>query len=164
MCLCVASCFERSCSEHAECVENIGNYTCKCNPGFTGPRCNEGTEDSPNFKTVSMYVCYILYSLSLFAAVECGMVKNPEQGSVQCKHVYGEFRFDSSCHFYCARGYILKGSKHIHCLSLGQWDSEPPECQGREWYTVFVLLISLHISIALMFCSCFITCFSFQCL
>ncbi|XP_026802724.3 L-selectin isoform X1 [Pangasianodon hypophthalmus] len=36
-----ASCFERSCSKHAECVENISNYTCKCNPGFTGPNCKE---------------------------------------------------------------------------------------------------------------------------
>ncbi|XP_060773317.1 P-selectin isoform X2 [Neoarius graeffei] len=101
-----ASCLERSCSEHAECVENIGHYTCKCNPGFTGPRCNE--------------------------AVECGMVKNPKQGFIQCNHVYGEFRFNSSCYFHCARGYILKGSKHIHCLSLGKWDSESPECQVVE--------------------------------
>ncbi|KAB5539624.1 hypothetical protein PHYPO_G00091180 [Pangasianodon hypophthalmus] len=98
-----ASCFEGSCSEHAECVEIIGNYICKCNPGFTGPRCNE--------------------------AVECGMVKNPEQGFVQCNHVYGDFRFNSSCDFHCARGYILQGSKHLHCLSLGKWDSEPPKCQ-----------------------------------
>lgn len=107
-------------------------------------------------------VYYILYSLSLFAAVECGMVKNPKQGFIQCNHVYGEFRFNSSCYFHCARGYILKGSKHIHCLSLGKWDSESPECQGREWHTVFILLISLLISIALMICSCFITCFFFH--
>ncbi|XP_017312141.1 P-selectin isoform X1 [Ictalurus punctatus] len=101
-----ASCFERSCSEHAECVENIGNYTCECNPGFTGPRCNE--------------------------AVECGAVKTPEQGFVQCSHVYGDFRFNSSCQFHCARGYILQGSKHLHCLSLGKWDHDPPECQVVE--------------------------------
>ncbi|XP_053470464.1 P-selectin isoform X2 [Ictalurus furcatus] len=101
-----ASCFERSCGDHAECVENIGNYTCECNPGFTGPRCNE--------------------------AVECGAVKTPEQGFVQCSHVYGDFRFNSSCQFHCARGYILQGSKHLHCLSLGKWDRDPPECQVVE--------------------------------
>ncbi|GAA6093770.1 E-selectin isoform X4 [Tachysurus ichikawai] len=101
-----ASCFERSCSEHAECVENIGNYTCKCNAGFTGPRCNE--------------------------AVKCGMVKNPEHGFVQCNHVYGDFRFNSSCHFHCARGYIIQGSQNLHCLSSGKWDSDPPQCQVVE--------------------------------
>ncbi|XP_060722902.1 P-selectin isoform X2 [Tachysurus vachellii] len=101
-----ASCFERSCSEHAECVENIGNYTCKCNAGFTGPRCNE--------------------------AVKCVVVKNPEHGFVQCNHVYGDFRFNSSCHFHCARGYIIQGSQYLHCLSSGKWDSDPPQCQVVE--------------------------------
>ncbi|KAL6486012.1 hypothetical protein MHYP_G00054040 [Metynnis hypsauchen] len=38
-----ASCFSTSCSEHAECVEAINNYTCKCLPGFTGPHCEKGT-------------------------------------------------------------------------------------------------------------------------
>ncbi|XP_017312148.1 P-selectin isoform X2 [Ictalurus punctatus] len=101
-----ASCLTTSCSKHAQCVENISNYTCKCNPGFTGPKCME--------------------------AVECGAVKTPEQGFVQCSHVYGDFRFNSSCQFHCARGYILQGSKHLHCLSLGKWDHDPPECQVVE--------------------------------
>ena len=38
VCVCAASCFNTSCSEHAECVETINNYTCTCDPGFTGPR------------------------------------------------------------------------------------------------------------------------------
>ncbi|KAF5890762.1 P-selectin-like isoform X2, partial [Clarias magur] len=101
-----ASCSEWSCSEHGECVETIGNYTCKCNPGFTGHRCDE--------------------------AVECGRVKSPEQGFMQCNHVYGDFRFNSSCHFHCAHGYILRGSERLQCLQLGKWDSDPPECQVVE--------------------------------
>lgn len=144
MCLCVVSCFDRSCSEHAECVETIGNYTCKCNPGFTGLRCNEGTVDALNLRTVS--VCFMLKSLSLFTAVACGMIKNPEHGLVQCSHVYGDFRFNSSCHFHCARGYILQGSNQLHCLSLGKWDSDPPTCQGRDKYTASVLLLSLSMT------------------
>ncbi|KAM9444543.1 P-selectin isoform 7-T7 [Clarias gariepinus] len=101
-----ASCSEWSCSEHGECVETIGNYTCRCNPGFTGPRCDE--------------------------AVECGAVRSPEQGFVQCDHVYGDFHFNSSCRFHCARGYILQGSERLQCLQLGKWDSDPPECQVVE--------------------------------
>lgn len=63
---------------------------------------------------------------------------------MQCSHVYGDFRFNSSCQFHCARGYILQGSKHLHCLSLGKWDHDPPECQGREWYTVSLLITHLR--------------------
>ncbi|KAH1181283.1 hypothetical protein KIL84_005009 [Mauremys mutica] len=34
-----ASCQRSSCSQRGECVETIGNYTCDCYPGFSGPEC-----------------------------------------------------------------------------------------------------------------------------
>ncbi|XP_036437146.1 P-selectin [Colossoma macropomum] len=101
-----ASCFNTSCSEHAECVENIGSYVCKCDPGFTGPRCEE--------------------------AVQCRPLRQPVQGFLQCNHVYKEFQFSSSCHFHCARGYTLIGSQNLHCLESGDWSSDPPECQAVQ--------------------------------
>ncbi|KAI5627605.1 P-selectin [Silurus asotus] len=67
-----------------------------------------------------------------YKAVDCGMVTNPEQGFVECRHVNGDFRFNSSCHFHCARGYKLQGSKDLHCLSTGKWDSKPPKCHVIE--------------------------------
>lgn len=44
LCLSAASCLEDSCSAHADCVENVRNYTCQCHPGFQGPRCEEGEQ------------------------------------------------------------------------------------------------------------------------
>ncbi|TSW21793.1 E-selectin [Bagarius yarrelli] len=67
-----------------------------------------------------------------YKAVECGVLESPDHGVAQCNHVYGDFRFNSSCHFHCKHGYILKGSQHLHCLSLGKWNSDPPECQVVE--------------------------------
>ncbi|XP_066533026.1 P-selectin isoform X2 [Hoplias malabaricus] len=101
-----ASCSNTTCGDHAECVESINNYTCKCEPGFTGPHCEE--------------------------AVECGLLKEPAWGSVQCNHVYGEFRLNSSCQFHCAQGFTLQGSQNLHCLNSGDWDSGPPVCQAVQ--------------------------------
>ncbi|XP_039358981.1 P-selectin-like isoform X1 [Mauremys reevesii] len=40
-----ASCQRSSCSQRGECVENIGNYTCDCYPGFSGPECEHEITD-----------------------------------------------------------------------------------------------------------------------
>lgn len=37
-----AACTPASCSGHGECVETINNYTCRCQPGFHGLRCERG--------------------------------------------------------------------------------------------------------------------------
>ncbi|XP_051952178.1 P-selectin isoform X2 [Xyrauchen texanus] len=99
----LASCSNKSCSEHAECLETIGNYTCQCNPGFTGPRCEE--------------------------VVECLPIGNPELGSLRCDGVFGEFHFNSSCQFQCATGYKLEGAQRLHCLASGLWNNALPVCQ-----------------------------------
>ncbi|XP_061093277.1 P-selectin-like isoform X1 [Conger conger] len=99
-----ASCSEESCSTQAECVETIGNYTCKCHPGFQGPRCQE--------------------------AVTCGILKAPQYGSMQCSHAYGSFQFNSSCTLHCAQGFSLMGAPHLQCQASGHWDADPPLCQA----------------------------------
>lgn len=40
------SCRPDSCSEHADCVETVGGYSCQCHPGFQGPRCEKGQQPS----------------------------------------------------------------------------------------------------------------------
>lgn len=100
----LASCTEVSCSEHAECVETIGNYTCQCDAGFMGPRCEE--------------------------VVQCQPVENPQQGLVKCDGAFGEFNFNSSCQFQCATGFNLVGAERIHCLTTGHWNDTLPVCQA----------------------------------
>ncbi|XP_064188218.1 E-selectin-like isoform X6 [Anguilla rostrata] len=101
-----ASCREESCSTQAECVETIGNYTCKCYPGFQGLRCEE--------------------------AVACGVLKAPEHGSLQCSHTYGSFRFNSSCAFRCAQGFLLVGEPRLLCQASSRWDADPPSCKAQQ--------------------------------
>ncbi|KAG9328508.1 hypothetical protein JZ751_013493 [Albula glossodonta] len=98
-----ASCAEDSCSVHADCEETIGNYTCKCHPGFQGPRCEE--------------------------AVACDMLEAPEWGQLQCADMHGSFRFNSSCTFNCTQGFSLMGAWNLQCQASGSWDSDPPSCQ-----------------------------------
>ncbi|XP_065422956.1 P-selectin-like isoform X1 [Chrysemys picta bellii] len=40
-----AFCQRSSCSQHGECVETIGNYTCDCYPGFYRPECEHEITD-----------------------------------------------------------------------------------------------------------------------
>uniref|UniRef100_A0A672K372 E-selectin n=1 Tax=Sinocyclocheilus grahami TaxID=75366 RepID=A0A672K372_SINGR len=100
----LASCSKESCSEHAECVETIGNYRCQCHLGFMGPRCEE--------------------------VVQCWPIENPQQGFVNCDGVFGAFHFNSSCQFRCVTGFKLEGSQRLRCLASGHWDYTLPVCQG----------------------------------
>uniref|UniRef100_A0A671P209 E-selectin n=1 Tax=Sinocyclocheilus anshuiensis TaxID=1608454 RepID=A0A671P209_9TELE len=102
----LASCSKESCSEHAECVETIGNYRCQCHPGFMGPRCEE--------------------------VVQCWPIENPQQGFVNCDGVFGAFHFNSSCQFRCVTGFKLEGSQRLRCLASGHWDNALPICQAVQ--------------------------------
>ncbi|XP_063058108.1 sushi, von Willebrand factor type A, EGF and pentraxin domain-containing protein 1-like [Engraulis encrasicolus] len=101
-----ASCSEDSCSEFAECVETIGNYRCKCLPGFEGSRCEN--------------------------AVACVPPLDPDQGTLSCVHVFGTNRFNSSCQVECNTGYRLQGAAQIRCLASAQWTHPSPSCTVVE--------------------------------
>lgn len=100
------SCKQDSCSAHADCVETIGNYTCRCHPGFQGPRCEE--------------------------AISCEPLPDLEQGSHNCLHPFGSSQFNSSCHFHCELGFRLVGAPQLLCQASGRWDHPVPLCQVQQ--------------------------------
>ncbi|XP_038269782.1 P-selectin-like isoform X3 [Dermochelys coriacea] len=93
-----ASCQSSSCSQHGDCIETIGNYTCDCYPGFYGPECEH--------------------------VVRC---KNLDPGP-DCSHPLGEFSYNSTCKFRCQEGFELQGLDMLQCLASGNWTAEAPEC------------------------------------
>ncbi|XP_047442465.1 P-selectin isoform X1 [Mugil cephalus] len=100
------SCRPDSCSVHGDCVETVGNYTCKCHPGFTGPRCEE--------------------------AIACKPLPDLDQGSKHCFNPYGSNRFNSSCHFQCELGFSLEGVPQLQCQASGTWSNSFPLCQVEQ--------------------------------
>ncbi|XP_050819137.1 P-selectin-like isoform X9 [Gopherus flavomarginatus] len=99
-----ASCQRSSCSQHGECVETIGNYTCDCYPGFYGPECEE--------------------------AVKCPVLDSPDRGQLNCTHWHGDFTYNSTCAFSCEMGFVLNGSEKLECTALGQWTGQTPRCEA----------------------------------
>ncbi|KAM3619827.1 uncharacterized protein V6R79_014234 [Siganus canaliculatus] len=97
------SCKEDVCSVHADCIETVGNYTCRCHPGFWGSKCDEATT--------------------------CKPLLDPEHSSHHCSHPYGSYRFNSSCHFNCELGFRLIGESELQCQASGLWDHPVPLCQ-----------------------------------
>ncbi|KAM4021781.1 L-selectin-like [Anomaloglossus baeobatrachus] len=97
-----ASCDQLSCNGHGECIETINNYTCDCAPGFYGPKCQ--------------YV------------VQCQHLTFQSQGHMNCSHPWGNFSFQSLCHYGCFDGFVLNGKDKSQCLPSGTWGSAEPNC------------------------------------
>ncbi|XP_035997167.1 E-selectin isoform X1 [Fundulus heteroclitus] len=99
-----AACKTDSCL-HGECVETINSHVCKCNPGFYGNRCEQ--------------------------VVQCNKeeVIRPQKGGVECTHDYGNFSYDSLCHYSCEEGYKLSVSEPQRCLATGNWSMQSPKCE-----------------------------------
>ncbi|CAL8238278.1 unnamed protein product [Merluccius merluccius] len=101
-----ASCLEGSCGIHADCVETIGNFTCKCHPGFLSPSCEEVVQCEAGWLA--------------------GLPASPL--SLNCSHPLGNFSFGTLCRFSCEGGYSLNGTEELHCSSNGLWSSALPTC------------------------------------
>ncbi|XP_004464219.2 E-selectin isoform X2 [Dasypus novemcinctus] len=101
-----AACTTNSCSGHGECVETINNYTCQCDPGFSGLKCEE--------------------------VVTCNARKDPEHGRLVCTHPLGDFSYNSSCSVSCEKGYIPSSPKATQCTSSGEWSAPNAVCNVVE--------------------------------
>lgn len=91
------------------------------------------------------------------AVVQCSSeeVTIPSKGSVNCTHTYGEFSYDSRCHYSCEEGYQLSSSSPLTCEASGQWSEQPPTCNcelgGAYFQDPFVVHAFLpHIIMAIL--------------
>ncbi|XP_053549117.1 E-selectin-like [Bombina bombina] len=104
-----AACNATSCSGHGECIETINNYTCKCNEGFYGEKCDK--------------------------VVTCEPLEQPDKGSFNCFAPNGNFNYGTSCEFSCQEGYDMDSDSTIHCTVSG-WSSSAPQCNVINCYNL----------------------------
>lgn len=81
------------------------------------------------------------------AVVQCSReeVTIPSKGSVNCTHTYGEFSYDSRCHYSCEEGYQLNSSSPLTCEASGQWSEQPPTCNCELGEAYFQDRFGVHI-------------------
>uniref|UniRef100_A0A2I3GRK4 p-selectin n=1 Tax=Nomascus leucogenys TaxID=61853 RepID=A0A2I3GRK4_NOMLE len=65
-------------------------------------------------------------------ALQCQDLPVPNEARVNCSHPFGVFRYQSVCSFTCNEGLLLVGASVLQCLATGNWNSVPPECQGKS--------------------------------
>ncbi|XP_043860553.1 P-selectin [Dromiciops gliroides] len=63
-------------------------------------------------------------------AIKCPVLDAPEWGSRECSYNQGNSRDGSICHFTCDKGFELKGSDSLLCLTSGKWTAPPPTCEA----------------------------------
>uniref|UniRef100_G3PCW6 E-selectin n=1 Tax=Gasterosteus aculeatus aculeatus TaxID=481459 RepID=G3PCW6_GASAC len=104
-----ALCYTAACKKdlcgHGDCVETINSYECACFEGFYGEKCDQ--------------------------VVQCDAeeVTAPDKASVNCIHKYGNFSYDSMCHYSCEEGYQLSMSRPLTCTASTRWSEPPPTCE-----------------------------------
>uniref|UniRef100_A0A671P8Z2 E-selectin n=1 Tax=Sinocyclocheilus anshuiensis TaxID=1608454 RepID=A0A671P8Z2_9TELE len=151
----LASCSKESCSEHAECVETIGNYRCQCHPGFMGPRCEEGGWSMNcthplsinSFNSSCEFKCEEGFELKgsnttwcdqtgqwthkppTCTVVTCNEILAPAKGHLTCADPLGKYSFRSTCNISCVEGHKLRGKATLSCLSDGNWSAPTPDCE-----------------------------------
>ena len=63
----IDDCVNNNCSSGGSCIDGINNFTCKCNPGFTGDRCQTGVSVSCyQHSFILLPLSLILFSFALF--------------------------------------------------------------------------------------------------
>ncbi|XP_032884022.1 P-selectin-like [Amblyraja radiata] len=99
-----ASCTPDSCNGHGECVETIGAFTCACNEGFYGVRCEQ--------------------------VLKCLRLEARDPVIMNCSHPYKNFSYNSTCDFSCAEGFQLHGERRVQCTASAEWTKHIPECKA----------------------------------
>ena len=61
------------------------------------------------------------------AAVDCGPLDDPENGTV---FIFGTM-FGSAAFYSCFTGYVLVGASFRICLASGNWSGSAPTCESK---------------------------------
>lgn len=92
--------------------------------------------------TILLMVLFVLFLFpfnSLFAAVDCGRLSVPLNGSS-----YGDFTvFPESIRFSCDTGFIMSGSRVRKCQANGTWSGIDTICNGEDLHYLEVIANSL---------------------
>ncbi|KAG8547836.1 hypothetical protein GDO81_027347, partial [Engystomops pustulosus] len=60
--------------------------------------------------------------------VQCQHLSAQSHGFMNCFHPWGNFSFQTTCHYGCFDGFVLNGTNEIQCLQSGNWNSSVPYC------------------------------------
>ncbi|XP_037104641.1 E-selectin-like [Syngnathus acus] len=102
-----AACQKDSCI-HGECVETINSHQCQCFEGFYGDKCEHVVQCNKSELTL------------------------PPKASMVCTDKYGNYTFDSLCHYSCEEGYKLSRPEPLRCTATKNWSHPPPTCEAVQ--------------------------------
>ncbi|XP_009873470.1 PREDICTED: P-selectin, partial [Apaloderma vittatum] len=63
-------------------------------------------------------------------AIPCPVLREPDQGEMNCSHLHRHFAFGSTCGFSCQAGFVLTGSESRACTAMGIWTGDTPRCEA----------------------------------
>ncbi|XP_018609393.1 L-selectin isoform X2 [Scleropages formosus] len=175
-----AQCDATTCQGRGKCHETFNNYSCTCDPGFTGQHCEhavacsvsgkplDGTMTSSNpQENVSVqsscnFSCLECFNMEGSPEITCNSsgVLNTEEPfcKVECKLCsHDDYTVNCSggtwnwtCAFRCSKGVLLLGPNKMTCNSEGIWTGQRPVCID---YKTFAMAVA---GAGLLSCSCFI--------
>ncbi|XP_043942682.1 P-selectin-like [Protopterus annectens] len=69
-------------------------------------------------------------------AKKCERLRPPEEGAINCSHLFEDFGYNSICNFSCTEGFMLSGSEILQCTASGNWTAHPPTCKAQKCETL----------------------------
>lgn len=67
----------------------------------------------------------------LFAAIDCGQLKSPTNGSLHGERTV----FPESLRFSCDIGFVMGGSPVRQCQPNGTWSGTETTCSGKNYFS-----------------------------
>lgn len=125
-CIDVNECGDRHGGCDHRCVNSPGGFACQCNvgyelfvtngtAGFFIPTSETGLRDGDQYRINKTCV-----------AKQCPNLRAPDNGKLL--NTQESFHYNDVATFNCDFGYVMKGSRALHCGQNGLWNGTAPEC------------------------------------